>query len=147
MRVEKDWSRIEQLFHGCSVPGPKIQSVACTLVEKMLDGSCMGVRKIENVDEVAHAGAVACVIVGTEDLKIRATAQSRIQRDGYGVSFGRMPFPDSALGIGTGGVEIAQDERAKALMAIEIPQDLLDNQFGLAISIRRPQRRILANRR
>jgi hypothetical protein len=50
----------------------------------------------------------------------------------FGVSFRRMPFPNSSQRIGSCSVEIAQINESKALIEIEIPENLLDDQFASA---------------
>src|SRR6266702_8513116 len=51
-----------------------------------------------------------------------------------------MPFADLSLGICAGSVEVAQDQGAKALIAIEVFQYLLDDELASAIRIDRQLR-------
>jgi hypothetical protein len=55
----------KQLLHGRAMAGSEIQGVAGSVAQKVLDRAGMGIGKIENVDEVAHAGSIACVVVRT----------------------------------------------------------------------------------
>src|SRR5436305_5920453 len=62
-------------------------------------------------------------------------AQGSLDGNGHHVSFRRMPFADLPLRIRAGGVEVAQDARSKALVAIEVAQDLLDDELASTIRI------------
>jgi hypothetical protein len=68
----------------------------------------MRIGKIENVDEVAHAGSITRVIIRAYNLKMWPTGQSGLDCDRYGVCFRRMPFANSSFRVCSGGVEIAQ---------------------------------------
>ena len=55
---------LKQFLHGSSMTGSEIQSVAGSVVQEMHDRAGMCIGKIENVDEVTHAGPVTRVVVG-----------------------------------------------------------------------------------
>src|SRR5438105_1796098 len=101
----------------------------------MFDRTGVSIGKIEDVDEVAHTGAVPRVIVRPQHFKIRPPPQRRFDGDRYCVSFGRMPFPNSSQGICSCSVEIAQDHASNAPIEVEIPEYLLDNQFASAVRV------------
>src|SRR5205085_12074729 len=107
-------NRLQQLLDGGSLARSEIHGTACAIIQEMLDRTRVSIGKIKDVDEVAHAGAVACVIVAPQHFKIRPPPQSRFNRDRNGVSFGRMPFPNSSQGIGSCSVEIAQNHASNA---------------------------------
>ncbi len=102
----------KQLLHCRAMAGSEIQGVAGSVVQKVLDRAGMRIGKIENVDEVAHAGSIARVVVRTQNLKMWSAAQSGLDRNRNGVSFRRMPFADSSLRVCAGGVKIAQNTAA-----------------------------------
>ena len=122
---------IEHFLHGGAVSGPKVQGVAGAVLQEMLDRARVRVGKVEDVDEIANAGAIPRIIVRAENLKMRPAAQRCIHRDRDGVRFRRVPFANSAFRVSSSGIEIAQNERAESLMAIEISQDLFDDELAL----------------
>jgi hypothetical protein len=117
--------------------GSKIQGVARSVVQEMLDRAGMCIGKIENVHEVAHAGSVTRVIVGAQNLKMRPAAQGGVDRNGYGVGFRRMPFANSSLRVRAGGVKIAQNERPEALIEVEVLKYLLDDELASTLGLDR----------
>ena len=60
----------EQLLHACPMAGSEIQRLTRAVAQEMLDRAGMRVGKIEDVDEVAHAGSITRVIVCAQDLKM-----------------------------------------------------------------------------
>jgi hypothetical protein len=60
---------LKQFLHSCPMAGSEIQSVARAVIQEVLDGPGMGIGKIENVDEVAHAGSITRVVVRAQNLK------------------------------------------------------------------------------
>jgi hypothetical protein len=99
---------LKQFLHSCPMAGSEIQSVARAVIQWVLDGPGMRIGKIENVDEVAHAGSITRVIIRAYNLKMWPTGQSGLDCDRYGVCFRRMPFANSSFRVCSGGVEIAQ---------------------------------------
>ena len=138
--------RRQQFLHRRAVAGAQIERHAFAAVEQILDRPGMGVGEIHHMNEIAHAGAVARIVVGAEHLEAGAAAERRLdgQRDGMG--FRRMPFADPPFGIGAGGIEIAQHDGAEALVAIEIAEHLLDDQLAAPIGIDRQLRMRLVHR-
>lgn len=127
--------RFKQLLHGRPVAGSKIERAALAATEEMFDRACMRVCKIEDMNEIPHAGPVAGIVVCAEHLEMRTAFQCRIHRDRDRMRFRRMPLADPSLRVRAGRVEIAQDERPEALILIEVLQDLLDDEFASAIRI------------
>src|SRR5712664_50705 len=125
----------KQFLHGCAMAGAKIEGVAAAVIQEMLDRTGMRIGKVENVNEIAHARPIPGVIVRAQNLKMRTATQSRIECNRYGVSFRRMPFANSSLGVCSGRVEIAQDNRPKALVEVQILQYLLDDQLASTVWI------------
>jgi hypothetical protein len=74
---------LKQFPHSCPMAGSEIQSLARAVIQEVLDGAGMRIGKIENMDEVAHAGSITRVIVRVQNLKIWPTAQSGLDCDGY----------------------------------------------------------------
>src|SRR5436853_196992 len=101
----------------------------------MLDRAGVCVGQIDHVNEVANTGSVARVVVSAQDLKMGSAAQCSFDRNGYRVSFRRMPFANSSFGVCAGGIEVAQDAGSKTLVTVEIVQYLFDDEFASAIRI------------
>src|SRR5450432_50376 len=51
------------------------------------------------------------------------------------MGFRRMPFANSSFGVCSGSVKIAQNERTKALVEVQVLQYLLDNQLASTVRI------------
>ena len=81
----------------------------------------MRVGQIHHMDEIAHAGAVARVVVGAEDLEAGTPAERCLDGQRNRMGFRRMPFADPAFRIGAGGIEIAQHYRAEPLYRSRSP--------------------------
>ncbi|MNE77184.1 hypothetical protein D3C80_1734810 [compost metagenome] len=67
----------------------------------------MRVCEVENVDVVAHACAITCIVIRSKNLEAFTATKCCFQRQGYGMGFGRVPLPNTALKIGTGRIEVA----------------------------------------
>ena len=80
----------------------------------------MRIGEIVDMDEVADAGSITRLVVGAQNLKIWPPAQSRFDRNRYGMSFRRMPFANSALGIRSSSIEVAQNNGTKALVEVQV---------------------------
>src|SRR5258706_16066526 len=126
---------LKQFLHGCPMAGSEIQGVAYSVFQEMLDRASMCIGKIENVDEVAHAGSITRVIVRAQNFKMRPAAQSGLDCNGYGVGFRRMPFANSSFGVCSGSIKIAQNKGPKALIEVQVLQYLLDNKFASTVRI------------
>ena len=87
---------LKQFLYGSSMTGTEVHGLACTIGQQMLDRTGVSIGKIEDVDKVADAGPIPRIVVRPQHFKIRPPPQSRFNRDRYGVSFGRMPFPNSS---------------------------------------------------
>ena len=51
-------------------------------------------------------------------------------------------FADEPIGIGAGGIEVAQRDRSQAVRALEVRQGALDRQLGFAVGVDRPLRMV-----
>mgnify|MGYP000944418639 CR=1 FL=1 len=68
----------------------------------------MRLRQVGDVDIVAYRRAVRGRVVGTQDLQRRAAAENRIEHQRHEMGLDGAALADLALGIRTGGVEVAQ---------------------------------------
>ena len=129
--------RSEKFLHGRALAGAKIEGNAASVVQQMVDGPGVRFRQIHHMYEIAHATAVARVVVVAEDAETVATAEGRLDRQGNGVCFGIVPLADPSFRIGAGGIEIAQCHRAKPVVGTKIAKDLLRDEFASAVGIDR----------
>ncbi len=99
-----------------------------------------------DVDIVAHRAAVRRRIVGAVDVDLRPPAERRRQHERHEMRLGIVRLADLALGVGAGGVKIAQGGVGHAMgLAVPVDRSLAD-QLALAIGIDRILRRILGDR-
>lgn len=128
---------LEHFLHRGSISRSKVQDMTRAVFQEMLDRARVRVGKVKHMHEIANAGAVARVIVRSKNLKMRPTAERGIHCDRYGMRFRRMPFANPAFRISAGGVEIAQNEGAESLMAVEVSQYLFEDKLALTVGIER----------
>jgi hypothetical protein len=60
----------KQFLNRGTMASSKIQRMARPILQQMVDRAGMRIGKVENVDEVAHAGSVTRVIVRSHNLKV-----------------------------------------------------------------------------
>ena len=68
----------------------------------------MRLCQISDVDIVANAGPVRCVVVGTENRYVWAAARGYLQDQRYQMSLGTPFFSDLAIRVSARRIEIAQ---------------------------------------
>jgi hypothetical protein len=88
------------------------------------------------VHVVAQAGAVARRVVGAEERDVRPQPQRRVKDDGHEVGLGVVLLAVAAVGLGAGGVEVAQRHRAQAVGAVGV-EEVLDERLGHAVGVLR----------
>ncbi len=106
----------------------------------------MGRRQIGDVDVVADRGAVGGGIVGAVDLDRVARSERGAQDARDQVGFRLVVLADLAIGIGPGGVEVAQRGVTQPIGAGVPVERPLDRQLGVAVGIERRFRGRLADR-
>jgi len=104
-------------------------------------------REISHVNVVADAGSVLGVVVSTENRDVRPEFCRRLQHKGDKVRLGVMLLTDLALGVSSGGVEVAKRHSSDPVRRTGIPQYHLAHQLGTAVRIGRPLRLGLADRK
>ena len=129
-----------------AVAGAQVERDAVAAVEQIAHRPGMGVGQIHHMHEIAHAGAVARIVVGAEHLEAGAPAERRLDRQRNRVGFGRMPLADPPFGIGSGGIEIAQHHRTESAVPVEVAKHLLDDQLAAPVGIDRQLRMRLVHR-
>ncbi|MCY1307524.1 hypothetical protein D9M70_574530 [compost metagenome] len=106
----------------------------------------MRVGQIKHVDVVAHAGAVARVVVRAEDLEALPAAKGSVDRKRDRVRLGLVPLADAAFRIGARGVEVAKDHRTKTLVLAIVLECLLAHPFCPAVGVDRRLAVLLVDR-
>src|SRR5260370_34509699 len=64
----------KQLLHGRAMAGSEIQGVAGSVAQKVLHRAGTGIGKCENGDRDPHAGAIASVVVRTQNVEMWSAA-------------------------------------------------------------------------
>ena len=103
----------------------------------------MGLDQIHHMNIVAQAGAVRGGVIGAMQGQRRPPPGDRIQHQRDQMGLGAVELADLGFGIGTGHVEIAEDDRAQAMGGPEIGQHALDGALAGAIGVQRLLRRVL----
>ena len=81
------------------------------------EGPHVGVGQVGDMDVVAHRGAVGRRVVGPEDLRPPARPQRRADDERNQVRLGIVILADLAVGIGAGGVEVAEAAYRQAVIS------------------------------
>ena len=93
----------------------------------------VGGGEVRHVDVVADAGAVRRVVVGAKHRQFGAAAEHGVDGQRDQVGFRRVVLAQAALGVGAGGVEVAQAGGAHAVDAFGPAQRALHHPFAFAI--------------
>ena len=96
----------------------------------------MGLGKIADVNIIADRGAIGCRVVRAENLHFGPVIQCSAQEEWDEVRFtDAMVLSDSPLGVGAGGIEVAQGDKGQAVGVLVRGQCALEGQFGLAVGV------------
>ena len=129
--------RGDHLPHRAAAPGAEVQVEAGRSLAERRQGQQVCLSQVEDVNVVSHRGAVRRGVVGPEDRQRIAATVRRLDRQRDEVRLRRMILADVAVGIGAGGVEVAQRRVAEAV-GLSVPaQHSLDGQLGLAVRVDR----------
>ncbi len=138
--------RLDHRAHGMACARAEIEREAVAALEQMRQRQHVRVGQVLDMDIVADGGAVGRRIVGAEDVDGGAPPERGLQHERDEVGLGLVLLADLALGIGAGGVEIAQRRVAQAPRGPEPVQHALDHQLRFAIGVDRALRRVLGDR-
>src|SRR5271154_1687673 len=114
-------------------------SIQCFKSQKVRGG------QVGDVYVIAHASAIGCGIVGSEDRKLFALPLSYFQRNGDQMRLRPVIFSVNARG--PGGIEITQTGVAQAVDTMKPGQHVLDEKFRFSIGIGGKKRVILLDGR
>src|SRR5271154_791422 len=104
----------------------------------------MRICDVEDVDVVAHTGAVGRRIVGAENIDGGNRSGGGIQHARNQMRFRAMSL--TAFGGSAGGVEVAQRGAVQSSVGAVIGENLFEEQFGLAVRIDGSFAMVLGNR-
>jgi hypothetical protein len=99
--------RTDHLQHATAGAGADIELVARAAVQQVLDGKDVRLRQVVNVDVVADATAVRRGVIVAED-GYRPAGFDGPQNERNQMRLGFVLFAERRLGIGAGGIEVAQ---------------------------------------
>src|SRR5579871_4246455 len=112
----------------------------------MLERQHVSFSQIVDVDVIAHAGAVGRGIIVAEKFEGTTLPGDRLQRAGNQVSFRLVHFADVSSFVGTGGVEVAQADRAQSVSTAVGFEGIFKKQFRNAVRIDRLPGRVFRDR-
>ena len=87
----------------------------------------MRARQIENVNVVANAGAIRCVVIGAVNFNMRFFAERDLQHIRDEMRLAAMVFAKFCRRAG--GIEIAQRDKAQSVDLIVPAQDFLEGEL------------------
>src|ERR1700730_9443749 len=129
--------RGDHLSHRMTSADPKVQRRAFASGVKLFERAQMCVGKILDVNVIADAGTVCSRIIDAVDLDVRSLSEGRLQHQWDEVCFGLVTLADLAIGIGSGGIEIPERNRADAISLSVPTQRPLDCELSLAVGVHR----------
>ena len=91
----------------------------------------MCLRKINNVDIIAHAGPVPCWVVLTENGDLLALAECDLENERDQVKLRLVVFPPS--GRRSGSIKVAQGSEAYAMNPVEPVQHAFKDEFRFPV--------------
>ena len=117
--------------------GAEIKDILTTMGLHVIDGGNVTARKVNNMDVVAHTGAVRGVVVVAENIQVIPAADSHLGDEGHEiVGNAAWVFTDLAALVSPDGIEIAQKHNRPIFNSLGgIAQDLLGHVLGPAIGI------------
>jgi hypothetical protein len=101
------FDRLQNLCNCEPIAAPQIAVKAIASLEKTIERRQVRLRKIRQVDVIANAGSVPCVLVITKQLHWSTQARRRFEGIRNQVSFGIMFFTDEAVPVRPRSIEIA----------------------------------------
>ena len=90
---------------------------------------CLG--EIENVNVIANTGSIRRVVIGSVNFNVRSFTERHLQHSRNQMCLRSMVFTKSLRC--TGGIEVAQANKPKAMNLVVPAQDFFKRQFGFAV--------------
>ena len=141
---------LDHLQHGEAVAGAEVdRDLARLAVAQGAKRGDVGLRQIDHVDVVAHAGAVPRGVVVAEDADLGAQAGGRLGHERHEVvRHAAGQFADQPAFVRASRIEVAKDRRLQraAGRGQQVADHVLHDQLGLAVGVRGTERRVLADR-
>ena len=104
---------------------------------KLFQGAQVAPGQVDDMDVVAHPGAIGGGVIGAEDPQAWQLAHRHLGDEGQEVVGDAVGvLADAAAGVGADGVEVAQQGDVPARIAkLQVGQDLLDEQLGATVGV------------
>lgn len=138
---------LDDIEHAVAGPGAEVHRKALRLVQagQRLE---MPERQIDNVNVVAHAGAIRRRVIVAPDLQLLAPADGDLGDEGHQVVRDALRvFADQAAFVRADRVEVAQDaDPPGGVGAVEVAQHVFDDQLGPAVGVGCRERVIFGQR-
>ncbi len=122
-----------------------IEHLRTTSCIQVIEGGKMGSCQVLDVNIVPHTGAIRRRVVSAEHLQLRTHPKGRLGGHFDQMGGVRGGLPDATTGVGTGHIEVPQDDAVQIGCSGHILNHALAHHFGSAIGIDRIQRLRLAD--
>ena len=128
---------LQHLQHAVTLPGAQVAGEQPGLCGEPLQGLEMATGEVDDVDVVAHAGAVHRGVVGAEDGNLLTAADGDLGDEGEEVVGNALRvLADTPARVGADGVEVAQDGNAPFRVGgVQVAQHLLDEQLAAPVGV------------
>src|SRR5262249_37087511 len=97
----------------------------------------MRLGKISHVDVVANAGSIGSWVIIAINFEGGTLALNGLEHDGNQMSFGFMQFPDGSGLIGSGSVEVTEDDETQSVSAAVGLKSVLKRKLCRSIGVHR----------
>ena len=138
--------RIEHVLDAGTMTGAEVHRIRRATIHQIERARNMRGGEIVDVNVIAHTCAVGCRVIAAEHVERIDVARRRHQGARNEMRLGVVALARLAIGIAATGIEITQRHEADAVSHVKVTAQLLHHQFGVAIRIDRPLRRLLGDR-
>ena len=129
---------MDDIEHAVAMARAQVEHMHAGLSAHVVEGAHVAAGQVDDVDVIAHAGAVGRGIVVAEDVDVVELAHGdlgnighEVVRDALGV------LADETALMGADGVEITQQHDVPALVGrVEVAQHLLVHRLGTTVGVR-----------
>src|SRR5215470_11967130 len=116
-----------------TMPRTEVQRYTLSAGFEVLECAQMRLGEILDMDVVADRRAVRGRVIGAVDLDVGPPSESGLKHERNEVSLRLVAFTDFTVGVGTGGIKIAERHPAQPI-GLAIPMQCpLNRELGLAI--------------
>ena len=131
------FNRADDVQHAAASAGTKVHRLDSLVLQRVMQRRNMTLGEIDNMDIVAHAGAVRRRVVVAKDGQLRQDARRDLHDIGHEVVGNAVRgFADEAALVRADGVKVAQQHDRQLIVSLRsIAQDLLDHVLRPAVGV------------